>query len=146
MMVSPCDAVLMCFLTSGSDKRYTCVHLTCLPSPTELPTYFPTWTALQHHIRTAHPPTCSHASCDGRIFSSQKGLRAHQKLHEQRDLEIEINSAMGSDNDDANEEPPRKKRRGGEIGRDWKCEMAGCGKDFKSVRSYSRSIHNNISL
>lgn len=38
------------------------------------------------------------------------------------------------------EDRPRKKRRGGEMGRDWKCDIEGCEKDFKSVsaaRSYS---------
>jgi hypothetical protein len=30
-------------------------------------------------------------------------------------------------------EPPKKKRRGGEMGRDWKCKVDQCGKDFKSV-------------
>lgn len=48
---------------------------------------------------------------------------------------------MGSDTED----PPRKKRRGGEAGRDWKCEVDDCGKDFKSVRSDLLSIHNNPS-
>ena len=33
------------------------------------------------------------------------------------------------------EERPKKRRRGGEVGRDWKCAVAGCEKDFKSVRS-----------
>ena len=42
---------------------------------------------------------------------------------------------MDGNQSDAEEEgqPPRKKRRGGEVGRDWKCEVVGCGKDFKSV-------------
>ncbi|KAF9460752.1 hypothetical protein BDZ94DRAFT_1222680 [Collybia nuda] len=117
------------------DKRYTCVHSTCLPSGSQLPTYFPTWTTLQHHIRTAHPPTCTRASCDGRSFSSQKSLRAHQKLHEQRDLESELDFEMGLDKDEAGGQHPRKRRRGGEIGRDWTCNVEGCGKDFKSKRA-----------
>jgi general transcription factor IIIA len=32
----------------------------------------------------------------------------------------------------------RKRRRGGEIGRDWVCQVKECRKDFKSVR---RSPH-----
>ncbi len=70
------------------------------------------------------------------MFSSQKGLRAHIKLHEQRDLENKLNEH--EDGSSGEEGPPRKRRRGGEVGRDWKCEVEGCTKDFKSVRiSYS---------
>lgn len=94
--------------------------------------FYPTWTALQHHIRSTHPPTCPREECSGRIFSSQKGLRSHLRIHEQRDLENVL-----SEHEDGNseeDEPPRKRRRGGEVGRDWKCEVEGCTKDFKSVR------------
>ena len=43
-------------------------------------------------------------------------------------------------------EPPRKRRRGGEIGRDWKCDVDGCDKDFKSVgiALTSQSVFSNI--
>ncbi|KAG6837805.1 hypothetical protein H0H93_016173 [Arthromyces matolae] len=111
------------------------------PKPTmagSTPIYYSTWTALQHHMRTAHPPTCMHSSCDGRVFASQKGLRAHQKLHEQRDLE---DTMTLSDPDDG-DRPPRKRRRGGEIGRDWKCEKDGCDKDFKSKKALD--IHTKV--
>jgi hypothetical protein len=126
-----------------SDKRYTCVHLTCLGSSSIVPTFYPTWSALQHHIRTAHPPTCPHPSCNGRTFTQQKGLRAHMRLHEQREVEAELEASIadaGSDSDDGDHDsspiamPPRKRRRGGEVGRDWKCTEDGCDKDFKSVR------------
>ncbi|KAG6889107.1 hypothetical protein C0995_003676 [Termitomyces sp. Mi166 len=41
-----------------------------------------------------------------------------------------------SDAEDADStQPPRKKRRGGEIGRDWKCDVDGCLKDFKSKKA-----------
>ena len=101
--------------------------------------FYPTWTALQHHIRTIHPPTCSREECSGRNFSSQKGLRAHLKLHEQRDLENELDEHEDASSEE--DRPPRKRRRGGELGRDWKCEVEGCAKDFKSVRiAYSRQI------
>lgn len=55
------------------------------------------------------------------------------KLHEQTEVEEVI--AVDSDADSVAGEPPRKKRRGGEIGRDWKCDAEGCTKDFKSVRA-----------
>ncbi|EAU91525.1 transcription factor iiia [Coprinopsis cinerea okayama7 len=121
--------------------RYTCVHADCLAKSEETPNFFPNWTALQNHIRTAHPPTCHHDSCSGRTFASQKGLRAHLKLHEERELEAQIRGHVDSD---AEEDlgPPKKRRRGGEIGRDWKCDFDGCTKDFKSKKAMT--IHKNV--
>lgn len=119
------------------DKRYTCVHPSCLTASSTAPTYYSTWTLLQHHIRTDHPPTCSNALCNGRTFASHHGLRAHLKLHEER--EVEAGLELDEDPDDGESADggpaqPKKRRRGGEMGRDWKCEVDGCGKDFKSVR------------
>ncbi|KAF6760174.1 transcription factor iiia [Ephemerocybe angulata] len=110
-------------------KRYTCVQGTCLVQSGDEPKYFPTWTALQHHIRTAHPPSCNHPSCNGRVFASHKGLRSHQKLHDQRD-------------DDTDDRPAKKPRRGGDLGRDWKCEFEDCDKDFKSKKALT--THQNV--
>ncbi|KAJ7287319.1 transcription factor iiia [Mycena rebaudengoi] len=124
-----------------NEKRYTCAHSTCLATNGGIIKFYPNWTALQHHNRTAHPPTCSHPSCNNRVFSSQKGLRAHQKLHEERAIEAEIDAAVGSE-DENDDEPPRKKRRGGELGRDWKCNVGGCTKDFKSKRALT--THTNV--
>ncbi|KAG1740797.1 uncharacterized protein EDB91DRAFT_339426 [Suillus paluster] len=123
-------------LKTHDDKRYTCAHPNCLPSSNTDPIYYPTWTSLQAHIRDAHPPTCMHPSCDGRTFASQHNLRAHQKLHEQQDLEAVLAGAELSDAADS----PRKRRRGGEVGRDWKCDK--CGKEFKSIRALT--THNNV--
>ncbi|KAF7375899.1 Transcription factor IIIA [Mycena sanguinolenta] len=120
-----------------NEKRYTCSHPSCLSADGDTITYYPTWTALQHHTRTVHPPTCSHVSCNGRIFSSQKGLRAHQKLHEQQTAEASIDAMNNVDG-----EPPLKKRRGGELGRDWKCDVDGCTKDFKSKKALT--THTNV--
>ncbi|KDR75265.1 hypothetical protein GALMADRAFT_226933 [Galerina marginata CBS 339.88] len=122
------------------DKRYTCVHANCLASEDSLPKYFPTWSALQSHIRTAHPPTCWHPSCAGRIFSNQGNLRAHLKIHEQREAELELEGDINSG--DETDRPAKKKRRGGEHGRDWKCEVAGCDRDFKSKKAMN--IHMNV--
>ncbi|KAJ3550941.1 hypothetical protein NMY22_g112 [Coprinellus aureogranulatus] len=121
-------------------RRYTCVQGSCLAGES---IFFPNWTALQHHIRTAHPPTCLQPSCNGRVFASQKGLRSHQKLHEQRDAEQQLRSIMLEDETDADEEPTAKKpRRGGELGRDWKCDFEGCDKDFKSKKALT--THRNV--
>lgn len=123
------------------EKRYACVHFDCLVTVGSALTYFRTWTALQHHVRTAHPPKCTHPSCNGRIFSNRKGLRAHQKLHEQRADGEQLDAALAESAED--DESPRKKRRGGEFGRDWKCEAEGCEKDFKSVCSLNLSFKHH---
>ena len=86
-------------------------------------------------MRTDHPPTCMHPECLGRAFASHHNLRAHQKLHEQQEAEVLIYNVDGVNVTDAEGSQPRKRRRGGELGRDWKCDFADCGKDFKTVRS-----------
>jgi len=116
------------------DKRYTCVNPTCLTAQDLSPVCYPTWTALQHHVRTAHPPMCPHPRCKGKTFTAQQGLRAHLKLHEQCEIEEGLDDAA-SDTDSAASEPPTKKRRGGEIGRDWLCDVEGCSKAFKSKKA-----------
>ncbi|KAK7057485.1 hypothetical protein R3P38DRAFT_2841252 [Favolaschia claudopus] len=122
-----------------NENRYTCSNPTCLAASGDTIKFYPTWTALQHHNRTEHPPTCTHPSCNNRVFSAQKGLRAHQKIHEQEAVEAELDAAMDVEEDG---EPPRKKRRGGEVGRDWKCNVDGCTKDFKSKKALT--THNDI--
>ncbi|TFY59614.1 hypothetical protein EVJ58_g5676 [Rhodofomes roseus] len=84
---------LRAHVKTHDEKRYTCVHASCLPAAGHPPTYFANWTALQHHMRTAHPPTCPYPSCSGKTFTAQKGLRAHLKIHAERDLEAELEKA-----------------------------------------------------
>jgi hypothetical protein len=57
-------------------------------------------------------------------------------LHEEREVEagLDRDRCSEADGEDEGEARPKKRRRGGEMGRDWKCEAEGCGKDFKSVR------------
>lgn len=52
-------------------------------------------------------------------------MEAGLELDEDRD---------GGEGADEGQARPKKRRRGGEMGRDWNCEVEGCGKDFKSVR------------
>lgn len=126
-------------LNPSSDKRYTCVHPSCLIAGSSAPTYYSTWTSLQHHIRTAHPPMCPHSLCNGRTFASHHSLRAHLKLHEEKEVEGGLYEDNGEEEDDV-ERTPKRRRRGGEFGRDWKCEIEGCGKDFKSVSVFDIDI------
>lgn len=109
------------------EKRYTCSHPSCLSLPA-LP-FFSTWTKLQNHMRTAHPPTCLYPECQGKTFGQQKGLKAHLKIHEGR----KVDGHLDGEEDAPSDEPERKKRRGGDHGRDWVCDFEGCAKDFKSV-------------
>ena len=110
------------------EKRYTCSHPSCLSLPT-LP-FFSTWTQLQAHVRTAHPPTCPYPECQGKSFSQQKGLKAHLKVHKGQDVDDHLDGEKGVADDD---QPVTKKKRDGDHGRDWACNFEGCTKDFKSV-------------
>ena len=55
------------------------------------------------------------------------------KIHEQRNVEVELQAALAENTLDSDNELPKKRRRGGEVGRDWICDVPGCDKDFKSV-------------
>lgn len=113
-----------------TERRYTCSHSACEA------VYFPTWTALQAHTRTAHPAICPYPTCKGKTFSQQKGLRAHLKIHKQREVEESLIASIRTEDGDADDESEHrmaKRRRGGEVGRDSICESEGCGRDFKSV-------------
>jgi hypothetical protein len=46
-------------------------------------------------------------------------------------MEKDLGEDIDSDSD--SEQPMKKRRRGGERGRDWKCEFQDCVKEFKSV-------------
>ncbi|CAE7068986.1 unnamed protein product [Rhizoctonia solani] len=128
--------------------RYSCAHPDCLRNNTQ----FPTWSLLQEHMRSVHPPTCPYPACNGRTFTTSKGLRGHIKIH--RDGELEAEYAAGSgvlhkrsytevDSVDESSSPPLKRRRGGEVGRDWSCPMDGCDKSFKSKKA--RQDHVRVS-
>ncbi|KAI9449882.1 hypothetical protein F5148DRAFT_1379203 [Russula earlei] len=122
---------LRAHLKVHEEKRYACVDPACRMAPESA--FCPTWTALQQHIRTTHPPTCFHEECGGKSFSSQKGLRAHLKLHEQQSLEDVLSEYEDHGSED--DAPSRKRRRGREVRGDWKCEVEGCAKDFRSKKA-----------
>jgi general transcription factor IIIA len=95
------------------------------------PQYFQTWSLLQAHIRTVHPPTCPHPGCEDKKFASQKNFKAHLKVHEERDIQGGLEDAM--DCDGSHDEYDEVFSRTIEVGRDWKCGWEGCEKAFKSV-------------
>ncbi|CAE6516071.1 unnamed protein product [Rhizoctonia solani] len=69
--------------------RYACAHPDCSKNNTMPFVQFPTWSLLQEHMRSAHPPACPYPACNGRTFTSSKGLRGHVKTHRDRELEAE---------------------------------------------------------
>ena len=79
------------FISFAKNKQYTFVHPSCLAAASLTPTYYSTWTSLQHHVWTAHPPTCPHSSCSGGTFASHHGLRAPLKLRDEREVETGSN-------------------------------------------------------
>ncbi|EUC56061.1 transcription factor iiia protein, putative [Rhizoctonia solani AG-3 Rhs1AP] len=125
------------------DARYACVHPNCSKNTGTI-VQFPTWSLLQEHMRSVHPPTCPYPACNGRTFTFAKGLRGHIKTHRDRELEAEY--TVGSevlhkrtytevDPVSENSGPPPKRRRGGEVGRDWPCLTENCVKTFKSKKA-----------
>ena len=83
------------FISFAKNKQYTFVHPSCLTVASLAPTCYSTWTSLQHHVWTAHPPTCPHSSCSGGTFASHHGLRAPLKLRDEREVETGLNEVDG---------------------------------------------------
>lgn len=70
-----------------SEKTYACAHASCINKAEGAPV-FNTWSALQAHIKSDHPPTCPHASCRGQRFSTTSHLRRHLSTVHQEAEEI----------------------------------------------------------
>lgn len=48
---------------------------------------FPTWSALQEHNKTMHPPACRYPECKGKTFKTAKTLRKHMLRRHNHDSE-----------------------------------------------------------
>lgn len=68
-------------------KRHTEAHYTCALHSQGVLT-FPTWSALQAHMREAHPPTCPYPACGGKKFKNRDNLKMHVRRHEQKEAEL----------------------------------------------------------
>jgi hypothetical protein len=115
-------------------KRYMCAQH-------ETPEHFETWSALQAHMRAAHPPTCSHPGC-GRVFSRLDHLKEHEARHlaRQRSEKLaEQEEGTGfdvADEDESFEEPPARPM----FACTW--SESQCSKTFKSA--YARDTHIRV--
>lgn len=122
---------------------------------------FATWSALQKHHKAEHPPQCPHPECDGKTFTTPRGLKNHLIVHEEQEGGVEKGkkrmrgrgnkkskrrvdeSATEEDAEetememDASENEARPKKLRLEAPASWKCEFVGCTKTFKSVRPLS---------
>lgn len=68
-----------------TEARYTCA----LPhngNADEVLT-FANWSALQAHMREAHPPTCPYPCCNGKTFKNKNNLKLHLRRHEEKEAE-----------------------------------------------------------
>ncbi|PVG04591.1 hypothetical protein CPB86DRAFT_777874 [Serendipita vermifera] len=117
-------------------NRYMCAFPECFDSADR---YFQTWSLLQAHIREKHPPSCPHSGCEGKTFSSQKNLKAHLKVHEERAVQETLVGAMQSDDSEIEHQ---EAFRHNEINRDWKCDWRDCPKSFKSKKAMN--VHYDV--
>ncbi|BGP17767.1 hypothetical protein JCM10213_001731 [Rhodosporidiobolus nylandii] len=94
-------------------SRYLCLHPACLSLPLSS-RQFATWTLLQKHTKSAHPPTCPHAECRGKTFTTNRGLRNHLALHDEDEAE---KGGTTTDGEGAKKRRKRRRRGGATGGR-----------------------------
>ncbi|SNX81444.1 related to Zinc finger protein [Melanopsichium pennsylvanicum] len=79
--------------------RYTCSMEHSQPQDISIATrppylyIFSTWSALQAHMKEAHPPLCPWPGC-GKKFQRQDNMRAHYRRHEQRKMRLELEAKV----------------------------------------------------
>ncbi|GAA5983908.1 hypothetical protein JCM11641_006418 [Rhodosporidiobolus odoratus] len=91
-------------------SRYLCLHPSCLPLPLA-ERQFPTWTLLQRHSKTAHPPRCPYPICAGKTFTTNRGLRNHLEIHTEED-KGEAGGAVSTSDGEGGRKRKRRRRRG----------------------------------
>ncbi|KAK4705876.1 hypothetical protein P7C70_g338, partial [Phenoliferia sp. Uapishka_3] len=63
-----------------------CIHPSCMALPLAS-RQFPTWSSLQKHSKSAHPPTCHYSECSGKTFTTARGLKWHLQIHSRKEGE-----------------------------------------------------------
>jgi general transcription factor IIIA len=139
-------------------NRYVCSHETH-----EL-LHFPNWSSLQAHLKDQHPPSCHYAECVGRTFGSQRSLKAHLKVHEEREIDLERQGVQSSEIHHTvhpllSKKERKRKRQAvvaggkspklvriddGEEGKAVACDHEGCTKAYKTVRLYQYAKRRNM--
>ncbi|GAA6013971.1 hypothetical protein JCM11491_003473 [Sporobolomyces phaffii] len=87
-------------------SRYVCLHPDCASLPLAA-RQFSVWSHLQKHTKTAHPPTCPYPVCNGKTFTTPRGLKNHLSIHEREDAK----GAEGKDFADPSQRSSVKRKR-----------------------------------
>ncbi|KDN39013.1 hypothetical protein K437DRAFT_239758 [Tilletiaria anomala UBC 951] len=149
------------------EGRYTC----SLPHPqpdssgsggSNVILSFSTWSALQKHIKEAHPPVCPYPECASKTFKTKENLNAHVRRHREREVAAASKVIGGRDAANASMEASDSAPVSngcahwnlGEVtgvdaelqlaleGRIFPCTILGCNKTFKS--KYALTTHFSV--
>lgn len=122
--------------------RYMCSDASCLK-------YFGTWSALQAHMRSAHPYVCIYPSClrADKPFVNLANLKAHLKLHNAEET-VEWPCDYGSCTKAFKTERSRKTHieRSHLLLRPFICSEKGCGQSFgynHLLKRHAVKVHEN---
>ncbi|GAA5994458.1 hypothetical protein JCM5350_007042 [Sporobolomyces pararoseus] len=91
-------------------SRYVCLHPDCAALPLA-ERQFPLWSLLQKHAKTAHPPTCPYPICNGKTFTTPRGLKNHLAIHEREAAKGEEGKDFGDPSQRSSVKRKRSERR-----------------------------------
>lgn len=124
-------------------SRYICSDSS---HPHPRPT-FRTWTDLQKHLKSDHPPTCPYPSCNKRQFPRRSNLKDHLRIHEERGDVLRSRGDAGGDgevfvedkegDDDLVEIEVRSRKRRRVLSEGQGMHMTGGGSPMKRLRRAS---------
>ncbi|CAO1615580.1 unnamed protein product [Sympodiomycopsis kandeliae] len=116
---------------------------------------FPTWSALQSHMKSVHPPTCPYPLCNGKVFKNKENLKLHIRRHQDKEAEMcRNNKDKGQDDEDAenfhldDDDDDDAEEQSGlhDAIRSFQCDYEAdgqCTKKFKSL--YAMKTHVRVS-
>ncbi|GAA5915497.1 hypothetical protein JCM5296_003418 [Sporobolomyces johnsonii] len=96
---------LKAHMKTHDPSRYVCLHPDCAPLPLSS-RQFSTWSSLQSHTKSTHPPKCPYPECDGKTFTTRRGLRVHLVIHEG-----DVGDGADLSGDGAESKQTRRKKR-----------------------------------
>ncbi|GAA5970582.1 hypothetical protein JCM3765_006885 [Sporobolomyces pararoseus] len=91
-------------------SRYVCLHPDCAALPLA-ERQFPLWSHLQKHAKAAHPPTCPYPVCNGKTFTTPRGLKNHLAIHERESAKGEEGKDFGDPSQRSSVKRKRSERR-----------------------------------